>query len=70
MASSDFEGLEEVLIEFVPMGKSVKVSAVDPRSGLEVPIVGPASASSTELKRNAMAKLVYMLKKKREAQRR
>jgi len=65
-----YEGLEEALIEFRAMGNSVKVSAVDPKTGVEVSIVGPADIGTTELKRNAVAKLAYVLRKKREEQQR
>jgi len=65
VADSRYAGLGEVLIEFIPSGNSVKVCAVDPKTGIEVSIIGPASASSTQLKRNAMAKLVYVLNKRR-----
>lgn len=49
------------LIEYVPVGNSVKVSAVDPASGTEVSVVGPATASRADLARAAVRKLEYML---------
>ena len=52
------------IIEFVPMGKSVKVSAMDPKSLTEVSIIGPASAGKAELQRNVLNKLQYVLSKK------
>ncbi len=71
VASLNLEGLgREVLFELLPVGNSVKVSAVDPASGVEVSIVGPADIGTTELKRNAMAKLAYVLRKQREEARR
>lgn len=51
-------------MEFQAIGSSVKVSAIDPVSLLEVSIVGPASASEAELSRVAVRKLEYMLRKK------
>lgn len=48
---------DEFLVEFHRVGQSVKVSALDPRSGVEVSIVGPANASESLLARNAVAKL-------------
>lgn len=54
---------DEVLIEFRRIGHAVKVSAVDPQSGTEVSIVGPASASEQELTTNAVRKLKYVLAK-------
>ena len=52
------------LVEFQVIVASVKVSAIDPVSLLEVSIVGPASASEAELSRLAVRKLEYMLRKK------
>ena len=68
MAKDRFEGLEEALIEFRPVGNSVKVSAVDPKTGVEVSIIGPSDIGETELKRNAVAKLAYVLRKQRDEQ--
>ncbi|MBO6825720.1 MAG: hypothetical protein JJ879_05925 [Sneathiella sp.] len=56
------------IIEFVPMGKSVKVSAMDPKSLTEVSIIGPASAGKAELQRNVLNKLQYVLSKKSDDQ--
>lgn len=53
----------EVLIEFHRIGNSVKVTAVDPDTMLEVSIVGAANASDELLKRTAMRKLEYVLEK-------
>ena len=53
----------EILFEFKQIGRSVKVTAIDPKTGTEVSIVGPASGSELELKRVALAKLKYMLGK-------
>ena len=46
-----------VLFEFVVLGGSVKVSALDPVSGAEAVVVGPASASQADLRRLALRKL-------------
>ncbi len=64
-----YEYLEEVLFEFITIGQSVKVCAVDPNTGVEVSIVGPLNESSRELKHIAMAKLNYVLGKRAEARR-
>lgn len=56
-----------IIYEFISMGASVKVSAVDPKSGTEVSIVGPAQASQLDLKRVAAAKLRYVMKKAAES---
>ncbi|MBK18319.1 MAG: hypothetical protein CMM52_05725 [Rhodospirillaceae bacterium] len=57
------EGGNEVLIEIMQVGNAVKVIAVDPKTGLEVSIVGSPSMSEEMLKRNAVKKLTYMLEK-------
>ena len=55
----------EVIFEYVPIGSSVKVTAVDVASGLEVSVVGPSIAAQRELERVAVQKLRYMLEKKK-----
>ncbi len=55
--------LNEVLIEFRPLGKYVRVAAIDPISGTEVTMVGDARQSEEVLKRNAARKLLYVMKK-------
>ncbi|MCK5424238.1 MAG: hypothetical protein KAI89_02620 [Emcibacter sp.] len=55
----------EYLVEFIQVGSSVKVSAIDPVSGREVSIVGPASASRDQLSRVAVNKLKYVLAKEK-----
>ncbi len=54
---------KEYLIEFISMGHTIKVCAVDPITKREVSIVGPATATEEELKRTAVRKLEYVLKK-------
>jgi len=54
----------DVIFEFSAIGNSVKVCAIDSRSGTEVSIVGPVNAGERALRNNAMAKLRYMLEKK------
>ena len=48
----------------MPIGGSVKVTAVDVATGLEVSVVGPSTAAQHELERIAVRKLRYMLEKK------
>lgn len=57
----------DFLIEFVRIGNSVKVSAIDPATGVEVSIVGPANFSQFQLGRNAIAKLRYALARRQLA---
>ena len=54
----------EILVEFVMRGNVVKVTAVDPVSGLEASIVGPANAPQAALADAARRKLDYLRKKK------
>ncbi|HVZ28135.1 MAG TPA: hypothetical protein VG798_05715 [Rhizomicrobium sp.] len=55
---------KEILIEFVVQGSVVKATAVDPVTGMEASIVGPAHAGQTALAEAARRKLEYVLKKK------
>lgn len=57
----------DILIEFVRIGSSIKVSAIDPKTGIEVSTIGPASASETQLAKAALAKLRYVIAKRQNA---
>lgn len=52
------------IIEFNIIGRTAKVSAVDPETGVEASIVGPADAGREMLTRNAVRKLQYVLAKR------
>ena len=54
----------EVLIECQQIGNAVKVTAIDPKTLIEVSIMGPHSANQEMLKRNPINKLTYVLSKK------
>lgn len=54
----------EYLIEFQHIGNIVRVTAIDPESGLEAVIQGPASAGELVLKRAALQKLVFLQRKR------
>jgi hypothetical protein len=54
----------EVFVEFVVQGSVVKVTAIDPKTGTEAVVMGPAGAPRAALSDAAVRKLVYMLKKK------
>lgn len=56
-------GGEGYILEFIPHGGSVKVTAVDPASGREVSIVGAASAGERALGELAVRKLEYVMGK-------
>ncbi len=58
------DNLGEVIYEFTPMGRYVKVAAVDPATLTEVSIVGDPAVGETLLKRQARRKLAYVLAKK------
>ena len=60
-ADSDKGG---AIVEFIPLGGSVKVTAIDPETGTEVSIVGAASAGERELAALAVRKLRFVLQKK------
>ena len=51
-------------MEFQTIGNAVKVSAIDPETLVEVSIIGPVSASESDLSRLAARKLEYVLKKR------
>lgn len=61
MAAAPMSGDDGYLIEFLPMGNAVKVSAIDPMTGIEVSIVGSATASQHDLAALAVRKLRYVL---------
>ena len=52
-----------IIFEFITMGGSVKVSAIDAKTGTEVSIVGPANAPRRTLERNAANKLRFVMEK-------
>lgn len=54
----------EVIIEFYPVGQYVRVAAMDVQSVTEVSIQGPVNAPEETLKRNALKRLEYVLRKK------
>lgn len=54
----------EIIIEFYPIGPYVKVSAMDVASLTEISIQGPSNAGEETLKRNALKRLEYVLRKK------
>ena len=55
---------ERVIIEYVPVGRYVKVSAIDPKTRVEVSIVGDPKQGEEILKRTAVRKLHYVLQKR------
>ena len=57
----------DVIIEFYQVGAYVKVTAVDTATYTEVSIVGDPTRSEDALKRAAIRKLEYVLKRDRKA---
>ena len=62
MAKRELSNSDEVYFEFVAFGHSVKVTAIHAASGVEVSVVGPASAARSDLERLAIQKLAVRLK--------
>ena len=56
-------GVGEVLFEFQRVGSYMKVMAIDPVTATVVAVVGPASGSLELLKRTAISKLQFVLKR-------
>ncbi|MGO8914848.1 MAG: DUF6898 family protein [Stellaceae bacterium] len=54
-------GRREVIFEFIRIGGTVKVTAVDAATGIEASIVGTPAAGQTALKRLARRKLDYVM---------
>ena len=64
MASGDQRDDDGIIYEFIRIGGSVKVTAVDPVTYTEVSIVGSPLVSDAELMRLARRKLHYVLAKR------
>lgn len=58
----------EVIFEFINVGNSVKVTAFDPETLIEVSIVGPTTATEEHLRMTALRKLEYVLKRQGKEQ--
>ncbi len=54
----------EVFVEFVVQGAVVRVTAIDPKTGTEAVVMGPAGAPRAALSDAAVRKLKYVLNKK------
>jgi hypothetical protein len=61
--------LQQVIFEFIQHGATVKVTAMDPQTLVEVSIVGPANAGQAALKAAALNKLKYVLSKRGQEKR-
>ena len=58
----DRQQQHEIYFEFRVIGRNVKVSAIDAATGVEVSVMGPATASQADLQRLALQKLQAKLK--------
>jgi hypothetical protein len=58
-------GPRQIYFELIKLGTSMKVVAIDAATGLEVSIVGPASAAQSDLERLAVAKLKARIARER-----
>ncbi|MBM3489407.1 MAG: hypothetical protein FJX68_03000 [Alphaproteobacteria bacterium] len=56
----------EVLLEFEQVGGFVKVTAIDPETGVEAAITGPAGAPEAALGDAARRRLDYVLGRRRK----
>ena len=57
---------DEVLFEYIKQGNAVKVTAIEPTTGVEAVVVVPANLTEQQMQAKAMQKLLYVLKKKVE----
>jgi hypothetical protein len=55
---------KEIYVEFVVVGNTVKATAIDPGTGEEASVIGPANAAQSTMAQAARRKLEYVLKKK------
>ena len=63
MSGQDPLAGREVILEFQQIGQIVKVTAMDVASLTEISIQGPANAGQEMLRRNAVKRLAYVLRK-------
>ena len=55
---------KEIYVEFVVLGNTVKATAIDPDTGEEASVIGPASAAQSTMAEAARRKLEYVQNKK------
>ena len=54
-----------IYVEFIIQGNVVKATAIDPDTGIEASVVGPANAPQAVMAQAAKRKLEYVMAKKR-----
>ena len=60
------ESADGYIVEFYPLGNSVKVSAIDPVTLTEVSMVGSPLVPESQLAQLAVRKLLYVMGKSKE----
>lgn len=63
MSADSLKG-REIYVEFFQLGNFVKVTAMDTLTLTEVSIQGPKNAGEEALKRSALQRLEYVMRKK------
>ena len=58
--------MSEVLFEYMRSGSSIKVTAIEPETGIEAVVVVPVGLSEQQMQARAMQKLLYVLKKRED----
>jgi Domain of unknown function (DUF6898) len=58
------QGGSRVLFEMHQIGQSMRIAAIDERTGVEVVAIAPATASPTQMKNLALAKLERALERR------
>ena len=56
--------MAEVLFEYIRQGTSVKVTAIEPETGIEAVVIVPANLSESQMQMKALQKLRYIMQKK------
>jgi hypothetical protein len=54
----------DIYVEFIILGNSIKATAIDPATGVEASVIGPANAPQAAMAQAARKKLEYVLRKK------
>lgn len=54
----------DIYVEFIILGNSIKATAIDPATGVEASVIGPANAPQSAMAQAARKKLEYVLRKK------
>jgi hypothetical protein len=57
----------EIFMETQRIGRIIRVSAIDAKTGIEVVFQAPSSTPPSGLKKLAISKLSYVIRKEREA---